>query len=98
MIDKLTTYTPNPLDTSRVRLPSSLLPLLEKLTENAHEVWAKKRIKAGWTYGPQRDDKNKTHPCLVPYNELPESEKAYDRKMAAEALKAAILLGYKISK
>ncbi len=90
------TYTPAPLDTRHVQLPASLLPLLEKLAENAHEVWAAQRIADGWTYGPQRDDTKKQHPCLIPYGQLPESEKQYDRRTSGESLKAILTLGYTI--
>lgn len=90
------TYTPKPIDTSNVELPESLNALLEKLAENTHEVWSAQRIKDGWSYGPQRDDASKTNPCLVPYDQLPESEKEYDRKTAAEALKAILTLGFTI--
>ena len=90
----MTTYTPKALDTSHVQLPATLQQLLEKLADNTHEVWAAQRIKDGWTYGEKRDDAKKHNPCLVPYADLPESEKEYDRKTAAEALKAVILLGY----
>jgi hypothetical protein len=90
-------YTPHPLDTSKVRL-SHLQPLLEDLARNAHEIWAQKRIEDGWTYGPHRDDAKRTHPCLVPYEQLPESEKEYDRVMVNEALKAILALGYRIEK
>lgn len=92
----MTTYTPHPLDTTGVQLPDSLAALLEKLAENAHEVWSAARIADGWRYGPARDDKAKTHPCLLPYDQLPESEKEYDRKAAGETLKAILLLGYTI--
>lgn len=90
------TYHPRPLETSQVALPASLLPLLEQLAENTHEVWAAQRIRDGWTYGLQRDDARKLHPCLVPYNQLPESEKEYDRQTASETLKAVLTLGYEI--
>ena len=89
-------YIPKPLDTSHVEMPTSLVPLLEQLSDNTHEVWAAQRMKDAWTYGPNRDDARKTNPCLVPYSELPDSEKEYDRKTAAEALKAVIALGYEI--
>ena len=92
-----TTYTPHPLPTGSVELPASLLALLEKLAENTHEVWSAQRIREGWTFGPQRDDATKKHPCLVPYADLTESEKEYDRKTAAETLKAILLLGYTIN-
>ena len=92
----MNTYTPQPLDTSGVLLPQELLLLLEKLAENTHEVWAAQRIRDGWAYGPQRDDAGKKHPCLVPYADLPESEKEYDRRTAGEALRAVVALGYRI--
>lgn len=92
----MSTYIPQPLDTSHVELPESLLPLIERLSENTHEVWSAQRIKDGWTYGPKRDDTSKQHPCLVPYDQLPDSEKEYDRQTAVGALKAVVALGYRI--
>ncbi|MGO9463905.1 MAG: RyR domain-containing protein [Isosphaeraceae bacterium] len=89
-------YQPRPLDTSAVLLPASLHGLQERLAENAHDVWAITRIAQGWSYGPHRDDANKKHPCLVPYSELPESEKEYDRNTAVETLKAILVLGYTV--
>lgn len=89
-------YTPQPLDTSDITLPESLTPLIEALSENVHETWAKGRMDQGWTYGPVRDDAKKQHPCLVPYGELPESEKAYDRDTAIGTLKAILKLGFRI--
>ncbi len=90
------TYQPKPLDTSGVELSASLAALLERLAENTHAVWAAARIAQGWRHGPARDDAAKRHPCLVPYADLPESEKAYDRATAAETLKAIVKLGYRI--
>jgi ryanodine receptor 2 len=95
---QLNTYSPQPLDTSDVLLPDTLITLLERLAENTHDVWAAQRIKEGWEYGPMRDDANKKHPCLVPYADLPESEKEYDRKTSAQTIKAVMALGYVISK
>ncbi len=92
------TYTPRPLDTSDVELPEELFPLIEKMAENVHEVWAKNRISDGWTYGPERNDDLKQHPCLLPYSELPEREKDYDRATSQETLKLIIKSGFKISK
>jgi RyR domain len=96
LVKTMTTYDPSPIDTTAVALPPSLLALLERLAENAHDVWAAQRIGQGWTYGPNRNDTNKKHPCLVPYANLPESEKEYDRKAAGETLKAILKLGYLI--
>ncbi len=91
-------YKPSPIDTSKVELPKELLELTEKIAENVHEIWALGRISEGWNYGESRNDENKTTPCLVPYSELPESEKEYDRNTALETLKSIIALGYKIEK
>lgn len=88
-------YNPKPIDTSDITLPEELLALTEKIAENVHDVWAVGRIEQGWTYGPVRDDAKKETPCLVPYNELPESEKEYDRT-AMETLKLIIKMGYSI--
>ena len=92
------TYVPQPVDTSDIQLPQELNELFEKMAENVHEVWAQSRISQGWTYGAERSDALKQHPCLVPYNELPEVEKAYDRDTALETLKLIAKLGFKISK
>ena len=91
-------YRPNPIDTSDVILSEELLELTEKLAENTHDVWAKGRVRQGWSYGPERDDTKKETPCLVPYSELPDSEKAYDRDTALEVLRLIIKLGYTIKK
>jgi ryanodine receptor 2 len=91
-------YTPNPIDLSDVTLDSSLESLVEALAENVHDTWAKGRMDDGWTYGHERDDAMKHHPCLVPYNELPESEKEYDRNTAISTLKLIMKNGYRISK
>jgi RyR domain len=91
------TYKPNPIDTSSVTLPADLLDLTERLAENNHDHWAAQRLREGWTLGP-RDDAKKQNPCLVPYADLPESEKAYDRTTSMETLKAIVKLGYQIEK
>jgi ryanodine receptor 2 len=91
------TYEPKPIDTSSVTLPADLLELTERLAENSHDHWAIQRLKDGWAFGP-RDDVKRHNPCLVPYAELPESEKAYDRTTAMETLKAIVKLGYRIER
>lgn len=91
-------YNPSPKDTSGIALSEELLELTEKIAENVHETWAAGRIAEGWIYGPQRDDAKKQTPCLVPYEQLSESEKDYDRKTALETLKMIIALGYTVEK
>lgn len=90
-------YNPKPIDTSDINLPEELLALTEKIAENVHDVWAVGRIEQGWTYGPIRDDAKKETLCLVPYNDLPESEKKYDRNTALETIKQIIKMGYSIA-
>lgn len=91
-------YTPKPIDTSAVQMPDDLLELAETLARNVHENWASERINQGWTYGPERNDAKKLHPCLIPYDELPESEKILDHKTAVETIKVILGLGYEIAK
>lgn len=91
-------YIPNPVDTEQIQLPEELEYLVEEMAKNVHEVWSKTRIEQGWTYGEKRDDVLKQHPCLVPYEELPEEEKVYDRNSSVETLKLIMKLGFKISK
>jgi ryanodine receptor 2 len=90
-------YTPQPIDINDVKLPEQLEQLVEQMSKNVHEVWAETRINQGWTYGEQRNDELKTHPCLVPYEELPEEEKEYDRNTSTVTLKLIMKLGFKIS-
>jgi hypothetical protein len=89
-------YQPKPADTSAIKLPEDIADLVEKLAENSHDVWAKQRMSEGWTYGPSRDDATKKHPDLVPYADLPESEKEYDRLLSTQTIKLILSLGYQI--
>jgi serine/threonine protein kinase len=95
LFDSLT-YNPTPIDISQVVLPDGLGKLVDRLAENIHDVWAQKRIRDGWQFGQSRDDRSKTHPCLVPYEVLPESEKAYDRDMLLNAFSALFALGFQV--
>ena len=91
-------YVPQPVDTSDIQLPKELNDLVELMAKNVHEVWAESRIEQGWTYGEERSDALKQHPCLIPYEELPDVEKAYDRDTALGTLKLIKKLGFKITK
>ncbi len=86
------------IDTSRVQLPAEVDQLIEQLSQHNHNVWARGRLAEGWTLGPQRDNAKREHPCLVSYQELPESEKQVDRETAREVLKAIVALGFRIEK
>ena len=91
-------YTPFPFNTSSISLSEDILDLTEFLAKNIHENWAKQRLAEGWKFGMKSDDAKKEHPNLIPYEDLPESEKEYDRKTAIETLKTVIAVGYGIVK
>ncbi len=91
-------YNPVPEDTSGVVLPADVMAMCEEMAENAHEIWSVMRMEQGWTYGPVLDDEKKEHPCLVPYSELPEEQKEFDRRSAMETLKLIVKLGYDLKK
>lgn len=96
--EKDETYNPKFLDLKHVELPDFMDELCEAIAENAHDTWAWERQSEGWTYGPVRDDENLQTPDMVPYAELPDSERQYDRVMAFDTLRLLIALGYKIEK
>lgn len=97
MLESINDYTPKPLNTDDIVLPDDLYTLTEALSKNVHEVWAAGRIAAGWRYGPVRDEIKKEHPCLIPYEELSEEEKNYDRSTALSTIKFIIANGFAIS-
>lgn len=56
-------YKPAPLDLSHIKLTSTQEAMVDKLAENAHNVWARDRIRQGWTYGIQQvRDTWRAHP------------------------------------
>jgi hypothetical protein len=48
-----------------------------------HDEWFRDRLEHGWTYGPTKDRHHKTHPCMVPYSELPPSQRIKDELFIA---------------
>lgn len=91
-------YLPRPKDTSDVELPKELTDLAEAISMNVHEVWSQNRMNEGWVYGPVRNDEKRETPCLVPYEDLPEEEKEYDRNTAFSTLRLIVSLGFDIVK
>lgn len=89
-------WMPEPVNTGAVELGPDLLALVELLAQNAHDRWALRRLDEGWRHGRSRDDEKLTHPLLVPYADLPESEKEYDRELSVETLKVILSLGYRV--
>ena len=98
ILQSIDDYKPQPINIENIPLNNDLLNLQEAIAENAHEVWAAARIKEGWSYGLERNDKLKKHPDLIPYSSLPDSEKEYDRLMALDTIKLVKKLGFDIVK
>ena len=92
------TYHPKLMNLKHAELPGGLEELREAIAENVHDTWALERQSEGWTYGLKRDDNKLETPDMVPYAQLPESEKQYDRNTAEDTLKLLTALGYKITK
>lgn len=67
--------------------------------EQSHESWTAEKIATGWTFGPVKDAEAKTHPCLVPYAELPPEQRVKDAlyievvTAAASAFSPAMVFG-----
>lgn len=91
-------YVPKPIDLSDVQVPQELMALSEQLALNTHEVWSAQRMSEGWQWGETMDQDAKTHPDLVPYDELPEGEKVYDRNTSMNAIRFILRMGYRIVK
>ena len=91
-------YAPKQVEHPEIKLSPELMQLAEHMAENVHDVWAATRIEQGWTYGPERNDAEKKHPCLIPYDQLPEEEKVYDRKTSQETLRFILNNGFEINK
>ncbi len=87
-------YCPTPIDTTGVVLAPEILEVVEVLARHTHDLWALQRLQDGWIHGGNRCDETRTHPCLVPYERLPDSEKQYDRNSAIGTVSALIALGY----
>ena len=59
----------------------------------SHESWLAEKLADGWKYGPVKDPARKEHPCCIPYNELPEQQKAKDYLFGAVAVSTFIVAG-----
>jgi hypothetical protein len=84
------------IDTGNVQLPEQLHDLTERLAANVHHHWAGQRFADGWQYGPVHDDSKKQSPLLVPYAQLSEADKEYDRITAVQTVRAILALGFTI--
>lgn len=98
VLRSVTEYNPEPINVDDISINDDVNELWEAIAENLHDVWAKQRMKEGWTYGPERNDSLKQHPDIIPYCSLKDSEKEYDRLMAQNTLKLVQKLGFTIKK
>ncbi|XP_052768471.1 ryanodine receptor 2-like isoform X9 [Mya arenaria] len=89
-------YKPMPLDLSSTELDEKMSDLVDLLAENTHNVWAKDRIKHGWTYGLYEDPVNKRSPHLVPYSKVEEHIKRANRDSAGQTVKTILAYGYQL--
>ncbi len=89
-------YRPEPEGAGSAQIEPYLSGVIEEFARVNHDMWAWNRQREGWSYGPSRDDARKLHPGLVPYADLSESEKQYDRNAAASTMRALAGLGYRI--
>lgn len=97
-LDSTQPYDPQPVDTSHTFLSKDLEYLINDLAKQLHEVWAHKKIQQGWLFGPVRDNEKKRHPLLIPYEQLPDKDKEYNREMSREQIKVIVALGWNIKK
>jgi len=91
-------WQPEPTDTHDVVIPPQVADVMEILSQHAHDTWGRKRIEDRWRYGPTRDDEEKLHPNLVPYDQLTDGEKSYDRELIAETIRLLLKLGFTIER
>lgn len=74
------------------------LQLIDILARQVHEQWMHGRLEEVWTWGPVRNDQLHQHPNLVPYDDLAENDKDYDRNTALATIRTLHTLGYRIEK
>lgn len=91
-------YIPNPVDISNISLTPELEKIAEQLSKNTHEIWSSGKIADGWKFGETTNCDLKEHASLIPYEQLSESEKDYDRRTTIGTIKTLLALGYTITK
>lgn len=61
-----------------VRRGVRMLSSSDATPQELHASWVMNKLATGWVYGPVQDNEAKVHPCLVPFEELPEAQRAKD--------------------
>lgn len=91
-------YTPRPVDTSRVAIPTEVMPLIDSIAEHNHDVWAAARMREGWRYGESANSSDKRNPLLKPYSALTREEKQAALDSPTEIIRQLLAMGYTITK
>ncbi|MCP9259463.1 Ryanodine receptor 44F [Dirofilaria immitis] len=88
-------FKPHPLDSHGVILDDNVFPLIDALAKNTHNVWAREKIRRGWTFGLNEfvNMNQKRTPHLVPYEVVDQRIKEANRESASEFVKALQLFG-----
>ncbi len=66
---------------------------IEMLARMEHKRWVNERLRHGWIFGAERDDERRTHPDLVPFDELTEASREYDRQAVAQIPRMLAAMG-----
>lgn len=91
-------WQPQPIDTSGIEIPEPVRAVRETLSRQAHDIWDAKRLADGWTHGEARDDDRRTHPNLVPYEDLDDRDRSYDRELIDGTIRLLLKLGFRIER
>ncbi|KAL4003146.1 RIH domain family protein [Acanthocheilonema viteae] len=88
-------FKPKPLDSHEIVLDDNMFPLIDALAKNTHNVWAREKIRRGWTFGLNEfvNTSQKRSPHLVPYEVVDQRIKEANRESATEFIKTLQLFG-----
>jgi hypothetical protein len=79
-------------------LSEEIKEAVNDIAKEIHNTWMQGRINEGWIFGNDRNDQEKTHPGIVPYENLSESEQNYDKNTAIATIIGLLKRGYIIEK
>jgi [calcium/calmodulin-dependent protein kinase] kinase len=89
-------YKPRPIEVKDNVLPSWLEPHLDAIAAHLHYDWCRTKFVDGWKQGPERNDKDKIHPALLPMRDLSQEWKERNHTCALETMKCVLALGCQV--